>query len=98
MKILVIGTSNTVELFRLVGCRGYVVESESGWLEIKDQIDDLSDVATVLISSQVAEMAPKFIDKVREQNTAVLVLDAKSEVLSKQVEKVLGIKLKGLKT
>lgn len=98
MQILVIANRNTVELFRLVGCRGYVVESESEWLDIKDHLRDLSQVAAVLFDSHASEIASSYISKIREQNTAVLILDAKSDVLSSQVEKVLGIKLKSLST
>lgn len=96
MKVLTLGSKVLVDLFKLVGVDGRVVDDESSALKVQSKLDDLSNLAMIVISSQAADWMPKIINRARDQQVAILVIDAKSNRIESQVEKVLGIKLKQL--
>lgn len=97
MQTIVLGHQKLVNLFKLIGYQGQVMETESQLQKFANQIEAKSDdIACVLTTRKVADLNPRSIQKIQQQQIAVMYLDQTEDYLEKEVEKVLGIQLKNL--
>jgi len=65
VKALVIGREHTVNIFKLIGFEGVVVESRAELLGVLRQVLEDKDVGVVMIDSEVSSLASDEISKIR---------------------------------
>jgi V/A-type H+-transporting ATPase subunit F len=101
MKILVIGNSEAVDGFSLVGVDGRSAATVSEVNQALDEALSMPDVGIVLVTTDVAKLVESRMDKLKLQATVPLVVEipgpvgqaAEEPSLSDVIRRAIGIKI-----
>jgi vacuolar-type H+-ATPase subunit F/Vma7 len=95
MKVLMVGSKSEVDMFALAGFAGYVVDGPNDLQRlVRQDSRQLDEVACVLMNDRVYNWDPSVIQRLRDEQIAVVALDRSPAVLEGEIERVLGIPLK----
>jgi V/A-type H+-transporting ATPase subunit F len=101
MKVLVIGHSEAVLGFSLVGVHGQVAETAQEANRALDEALSTSDVGIILVTEDVAELVEARMDELKRRSTVPLVveipgpdsIDAERPSLSQVIQRAIGVKI-----
>jgi V/A-type H+-transporting ATPase subunit F len=101
MKVLVIGHSEAVLGFSLVGVHGQVAQTAQEANQALDEAMSTSDVGIILVTGDVADLIQARMDELKRRSTVPLVVEipgpevtqANRPSLSEVIQRAIGVKI-----